>query len=173
MNCSPVQPRGYGRKHLHPSERAHPPTRQTLTSHAPFLQAPPGKLCWYGGVPPGSLVGIELETSPLQGLTPPPPLTPFQHPPEPAQARSPQAPCQRSSRVSRASSLRPAHRPAAASQEAAGTCLLNPDNPSQGPPVLVVPAFYLDAQVFKPFVQELRSRGFNAALPPIRYSDPA
>jgi hypothetical protein len=35
-------------------------------------------------------------------------------------------------------------------------------------PVLVVPAFYLDAQAFKPLVQELRSRGFNAALPPIR-----
>jgi hypothetical protein len=45
---------------------------------------------------------------------------------------------------------------------------LNPDNPSQGPPVLVVPAFYLDAQVFRPFVQDLRSRGFNAALPPVR-----
>lgn len=38
-------------------------------------------------------------------------------------------------------------------------------------PVLVVPAFYLDAQAFKPLVQELRSRGFNAALPPIRWTD--
>lgn len=36
--------------------------------------------------------------------------------------------------------------------------------------MLVVPAFYLDAQVFKPFVQELRSRGFNAALPPVRWA---
>jgi hypothetical protein len=46
------------------------------------------------------------------------------------------------------------------------TALSSP--PLQGPPVLVVPAFYLDAQVFRPFVQELRSRGFNAALPPVR-----
>jgi hypothetical protein len=37
--------------------------------------------------------------------------------------------------------------------------------------VLVVPAFYLDAQVFRPLVEELRSRGFNAALPPIRWTD--
>jgi len=40
-------------------------------------------------------------------------------------------------------------------------------NFSKGP-VLVVPAFYLDAAAFKPLVQELRSQGFNAALPPIR-----
>lgn len=70
------------------------------------------------------------------------------------------------------------HQPAAASssQPAAGetsdgascSSSLRPDDPSKGPPVLVVPAFYLDAQSFKPFVQELRSRGFNAALPPIR-----
>jgi hypothetical protein len=61
------------------------------------------------------------------------------------------------------------HRTAAAAA-AAGTSAhsLSPGNPSQGPPVLVVPAFYLDAQVFKPLVQELRSRGFNAALPPVR-----
>lgn len=37
--------------------------------------------------------------------------------------------------------------------------------------MLVVPAFYLDAQVFRPLVEELRSRGFNAALPPIRWTD--
>jgi hypothetical protein len=47
-------------------------------------------------------------------------------------------------------------------------CALNPEQPSAGPPVLVVPAFYLDAQSFQPFVRELRSRGYNAALPPIR-----
>lgn len=64
------------------------------------------------------------------------------------------------------------HRTAAAAA-AAGTSAhsLSPGNPSQGPPVLVVPAFYLDAQVFKPLVQELRSRGFNAALPPVRWTD--
>jgi hypothetical protein len=57
---------------------------------------------------------------------------------------------------------------AAASDVLGAPCALNPENPSKGPPVLVVPAFYLDAQVFRPFVQELRSRGFNAALPPVR-----
>jgi hypothetical protein len=38
-------------------------------------------------------------------------------------------------------------------------------------PVLVVPAFYLDASVFRPLVEELRSRGYNAALPPVRWTD--
>lgn len=37
--------------------------------------------------------------------------------------------------------------------------------------VLVVPAFYLDASVFRPLVVGLRRRGFNAALPPIRYEN--
>eukprot|EP00775_Hariotina_reticulata_P011086 gene11086-11241_t len=43
-------------------------------------------------------------------------------------------------------------------------------NLSKGP-VLVVPAFYLDAAAFRPLVQELRAQGFNAALPPIRWTD--
>ncbi|KAF8073174.1 SPL4 [Scenedesmus sp. PABB004] len=42
---------------------------------------------------------------------------------------------------------------------------------ARGPPVLVVPAFYLGSAPFVPLVAELRSRGFNAALPPIKAGD--
>lgn len=35
--------------------------------------------------------------------------------------------------------------------------------------VLIAPAFYLDAAVFRPLAAELRSRGFDAALAPIRW----
>jgi hypothetical protein len=59
--------------------------------------------------------------------------------------------------------------PAASSSSAGSAGLTNSSSSSLSRgPVLVVPAFYLDAQAFKPLVQELRSRGFNAALPPIR-----
>jgi hypothetical protein len=35
--------------------------------------------------------------------------------------------------------------------------------------VLIAPAFYLDAAVFRPLAAELRSRGYDAALAPIRW----
>lgn len=73
-------------------------------------------------------------------------------------------------RLSRPAVGRRRVRAAAAASGATGACAREPTpgNPGAGPPVLVVPAFYLDAMAFRPLVEELRARGYNAALPPVR-----